>query len=245
MLNRDTFMQDWRERMGAETPLTEQSVVAYVNKREDETTLARNRLLADERPLSEGERAALQFYSQNPSAALLDFGRRISDGRRSTEALTPAGTELLAELDWCFAHGHAGPRTRAVLAAAALTLAGGRAITGAEKARLLQLAQKHRNSASETKASENYTRLERFVASLLSVRAASPASDPGAQRGMQGELMAYVNAYLLESGTVMVSGWRTDELARDAFANDKKHLPHCVSIPVPLTQSSHAAADLL
>jgi hypothetical protein len=46
MLTKETFIQDWRERMGALTPLTEDSVVAYINRREDQTTLARNEVRA-------------------------------------------------------------------------------------------------------------------------------------------------------------------------------------------------------
>ncbi|MBK3780307.1 hypothetical protein G3A43_08555 [Paraburkholderia aspalathi] len=198
--------------MGAETPLTEESVLVYLNKREDMTMIARNQLLADERPLSEDERAALHFYAQNPSAALFDFGRRISDRRVATEAPLPEPGDLLRELDWCLAHGHAGPRTRAVLSAAALTLAGGRAITGAEKARLLQLAQKHRSSASDAKATENYARLERFVASLLAVRVSPEKQDN-------------------EFGTNSLGSRLT---VAEAFAEDKRTL-YFTSGPVSLT----------
>lgn len=147
MLDRGAFIEDWRRLMGRETPLTEDNVRTYVNRREDMTRLT--------------------------AARVRHAFRRDEHAEGS---LPPEVADLLKEIDWCLENGQQGPRSRAALASAAMALSGGRALTTEEKARLLELAEKHRCAAEGMASSDCFERLERFVAALLSFRL-SPSTD--------------------------------------------------------------------
>lgn len=97
MLSKEAFVADWRERMGADTALTEDTVRAYVNRRE-KGVLSPDSFIADWRERMgadaaltveavrdylnkrtqafDDERAAVQFYIDNPGAALADLRQR-------------------------------------------------------------------------------------------------------------------------------------------------------------------------
>ncbi|MEX3983943.1 hypothetical protein AB4Y45_33700 [Paraburkholderia sp. EG287A] len=148
MLDRDAFVEEWRRLMGQQVPLTENNVLTYVNRREEMRRLTTVQVAGEFR---RGERCA---------------------------TLPSEASDLLNEIDWCLANSSQGMRSRAALAAAAMALSGGRAMTSEEKARLRELADRYRNAQHEEGRVDSLARLERFVASLLSFRLSPNADVP-------------------------------------------------------------------
>ena len=146
MLDKDAFIDEWRRLMGQGMALTEENVLTYVNRRDEMRRLTTE--------------PATTAHRTNSSAA----------------ALPPSAVDLLKEIDWCLENGQQGMRSRAALAAAAMTLSGGRAMTSEERVKLRALADRHRSAQDEQNSAETLGRLERYVAALLSFRI-SPNAD--------------------------------------------------------------------
>jgi hypothetical protein len=140
MLDAESFTRSWRTLMGVGTPLTEENVRLFVNRRDD-----MQRLTA-------------------PQDACAVPADRIAGER------PPGVANLLQEIDWCLENGNSGFRTKAALAAAGVALSGGRAITSDERTLLQQLAERYRVAVEGHDRDDSYARLERYVASLLAVR---------------------------------------------------------------------------
>lgn len=66
MLSRESFIQDWRARMGAEVPLTEESVLVYLNKREDAAPSQGQQPARWFNGCDKTVPAALRFLANNP-----------------------------------------------------------------------------------------------------------------------------------------------------------------------------------
>lgn len=176
MLIHSDFIRAWNEHMGADTPLTEQSMRDYLREVDGLLMAAPE---AIDKPLTEDERAAVQFYLRNPSAAQLDFELRLARRQNTLNKRPFAVSELMKELDWCVENDHFSARTRAVLVSSAMLLTGVKVITQESKEHLHVLAANFRGATTAEQMESAYTELETFVAKQVAAAGADDTQKYG------------------------------------------------------------------